>query len=301
MKLRLSLYITLFCLLVPVTQCTLIAPLTDALGITQEENGDHLTALLALYVLTQSSSSSSSASSLCDSGSVVNNGLGLGVHSSSLNSCWTCTTSNSTGISWIDDNFKCMTITNFSGTQYNFATSDQPPHLSGYYTSDSACQESFPSGNAANANSITAQSYNIKIPRTPDENSTASSLGIAGVAIDGTVIYNDSAAPGDSLSNELSTMDQGYGHPDNTGTFHYHTEPCKITRLDTSLLGMSLDGYAIYGKYDSDGTLPTLDDNNFHSGSTGIDGNSIGHYHVENSTGTNLLIRSNYHGTKGSF
>ncbi len=285
-----------------VFNCTALAGLGERLGIVKGEEDNELLTWAALYLLTKKTVTTDSIATNCASGSVVNNGLGLGVESSSLSTCWSCVTNNASGLpDWIENNFKCMTIT-VNGANYDFAMSGangngKPPHKSGYYTSVSSCQESYPSGNSANPNAIGGQTVTFSVAGTPNETSSASSLGIAGVSVNGAALYNDAAAPGDSLTTELATMDQGYGHPTNTSQYHYHTEPCKITRNDSSLLGIAKDGYAIYGKFDTDGTLPSLDSSNFHAGSTGIDGNTKGHYHVERSTGTGLLIRTNHHGT----
>lgn len=268
------------------------------LGLSEDEEDNTLLYGAAAYLLTRSST----VSTYCSTGSVVSNGNGLGVESTSLSTCWANGGAGTIagGVpTWISNNFKGFDITD-GGTSWDFATATQnrglPPHKSIYYNGVTACQESQPTGNYKNPNSIQNNDFTMKIPKTPNTTQTAAPASAAGVTVNGVIIFNDTAAPGDSLATELYTMDKGYGHPQENGKYHYHTEPCKITRNDSSLLGVAADGYAIYGRYDSDGTQPTLDSRNFHAGSTGIDGNSAGHYHVESSY-LNLLIRTNLVGS----
>jgi len=204
--------------------------------------------------------------------------------------------------SWIQDNFKCQTVA-VSGSNYTFYTTDQPNHASYYWGTSSSLYEDMPSGNMANNNSITAQTYTLTIPATPDSGASATSTSVMGVAVNGAIIYNNAAAPGSTLAAEADGFDNANGHPDSSGTYHYHVEPTKISNDDSALIGIALDGYAIYGKKDSDGTTPIdLDSNHGHTTTTTHFTTATYHYHVatDSTAGIVTLLGDNFKGTKGS-
>ncbi|MGJ4786505.1 YHYH protein [Leptospira koniambonensis] len=208
---------------------------------------------------------------------------------------------------WIKDNFHCVTVT-VEGSNYVITTTDRPPHSSSYYTGagDGAYYDSsMDSGFHTNPNHIIAQNITMTIPVTPtvtdcsQSNAGTDSVGITTL---GVVIFNNQAAPGDSFATEYYTMDPAQGHPQNTGKYHYHTEPYKITNNDDSFVGVMLDGFPIYGKKNQSGSYPTLDSNTHTTSCTPTefpDGTYC--YHVENNTGLNgYIIGSYFKGTPGS-
>lgn len=180
--------------------------------------------------------------------------LALLSSSSSTGYSSTCTTTFGTGVpDWIKNSFTCVTVS-VSGSNYVFKTNSLPTYKSVYWGSSSAGYETTMYSNTtgtnkANPNTIKSQNITITVPI--DNTSTtapATGYGAIGVATNGIAIYNDQAAPGDSLSTEYYTFDSSQGHPTNTGAYHYHVEPPKISVSDSKLVGIALDGYLIFGK-----------------------------------------------------
>jgi hypothetical protein len=117
-------------------------------------------------------------------------------------------------------------------------------------------------------------------------------------------IFGNFAAPGDDIFNEALTFDRCAGHPQQTGMYHYHSEPTSITQDDASLIGVMRDGYPIYGRKDADGTYPTLDDDGGHTGVTAQSPSTpVYHYHVneQTSTGSRTAGQKQWFITKGRF
>ncbi|MCB1308770.1 MAG: YHYH protein [Leptospiraceae bacterium] len=247
--------------------------------LVSSDDSDDDTTLLSLLLLTNSTSSSGG--------------------------CNSCVTNNDSSLpAWIKDNFTCMTIT-VSGGNYVFSTSDLPPYSSGYYSTSSGCYTNdFPSGNSANPNVISSQNITLTIPATPNTSGSTTTTGPMGVGVNGVVLFNEDAAPGDTLSAELDTMDSANGHPTDIGMYHYHTEPYKLTNNNSALVGIALDGYPIFGRLETDSSTPgtstpALDANGGHTHVHSTIGSSIYHYHVEN-TSNNLILLEDFHGSKGS-
>lgn len=99
-------------------------------------------------------------------------------------------------------------------------------------------------------------------------------------------------------------------HPQMSGVYHYHSEPLSISNDDPNFIGVMRDGYPIYGRRDSDGTIPGLDGNGGHGGVT-VDsaGQVVYHYHVNEQTSAMpttrgqkqwFLTTGKYHGAPAS-
>jgi hypothetical protein len=173
-----------------------------------------------------------------------------------VSSSYTCSTGFTGAPSWITSTFTCVTVTT-GGTYYTFLTDDIPNYNSGYFGDCDSRYESAPSGNSYNPNIISDQNYSVSIPKDPRVNgtATASTFDIVGVSTNGIALFNNEAAPGDSLANELLTMDSGTGHPTNGGNYHYHSEPSKLTTSGSGvLIGIMKDGFPIYGPKEADNT-----------------------------------------------
>jgi hypothetical protein len=165
-------------------------------------------------------------------------------------------------------------------------TNDIPGHATGTFpiaSSDPAYQYD------RNPNSITTQSYQYNVPVTPAIAATPSclSLGPIGVLLTGSVFYNALDALGrDALAHEL--LDSCSGHPDQSGTYHYHAFTTCVTDNATghsALMGYALDGFGIYGVHDVDGSILTdaaLDACHGHVHSIVWDGvaTTLYHYHM---------------------
>lgn len=193
-----------------------------------------------------------------------------------------------------------------------------------------------PAGN----NKIEEQFIVMKMPISPDNASTKTNTTYStiGLALNGVSFFNENAAPGGQITDELFTFDQCSGHPQRSGVYHYHVDPvCLIRDLggnvtDNSttingstyqwiedagtngnlLLGFLLDGHPVYAPIgnnhvDLNGiATPNIDEYNGHSHSTTDFPNGSYHYHVKtgNLGGTNSnvfwITNEKYFGTPGS-
>lgn len=214
-------------------------------------------------------------------------------------SCQTCFSSDMPN--WIKENFTCVSGYK-SGDNYIINTNDLPSHKSYYYGTSSPYFEAMPSGRFGNPNSIQTQSVTFTIPVTPtySANPSATGGGPVGIATNGVVYFNNQAAPGDSLTTEYATMDAAEAHPQQSGQYHYHVEPIKITNNDSKLIGIMADGYPIYGKKAEDGSYPTLDAYGTRACTTSHFPNGTYCYHVRNGSGVDGYIASHYRGVKGN-
>jgi hypothetical protein len=211
---------------------------------------------------------------------------------------------------WIKNNFHCVTVKVCSST-YVFTTNDLPPYKTAYYGTSSANYTAWDTQSGTrnkNPNTIASQSITMTIPKTPTLKTSSldatmgAGIDAVGISTYGVVYFNNQAAPGDSLATEFQTMDTGDGHPQNTGKYHHHTEPVKLTSNDSKLIGVALDGYPIYGKKAQDDTYPTLDPTtNTRQCTTTEFPSGTYCYHVANGTGVNGYIFTSYfRGTKGT-
>ena len=125
------------------------------------------------------------------------------------------------------------------------STDNQPDHKSMYYGTGHDLYEAYDEPTNQdfnkNPNSIEAQNYTLKIPRYPEMASSheATAMDAFGVAVNGVVFFNQEAAPGDDILEELNTFDQYEGHPQNQGAYHYHIEPIWLTETigDDAFMG----------------------------------------------------------------
>jgi hypothetical protein len=150
----------------------------------------------------------------------------------------------------------------------------------------------------------------MTFPATPNASGSKMRGAIVGVALNGVPIFGNFAAPGDDIYQEILTFDRCAGHPQQTGVYHYHSEPLSLTYDDANLVGVLLDGYPVYGRHDADGSLPTLDANGGHTGTTAESPSTpVYHYHVNEQTSTGprtggekqwFLTTGTYHGAPGT-
>jgi hypothetical protein len=130
----------------------------------------------------------------------------------------------------------------------------------------------FPNDNDPNA--VVAQDYVFKFRKTPVGGGfkVATPLGSIGVAVNGVPFFNASTGRivviGDDSYTENAVnasthvgIDDGSGHPQEDGAYHYHSDPSllynKISTQHSPIVGWSFDGYPIYGPYgykNSDGS-----------------------------------------------
>ncbi|MCI5057711.1 MAG: YHYH protein, partial [Flavobacteriales bacterium] len=185
---------------------------------------------------------------------------------------------------------------------------DEPDHKSMYYPQGHALYENYSEPNNPDFNKnpgeIEAQNFVFKIPRFPEEASSksATTYGAIGVAVNGVVFFNQVAAPGDDILEELNTFDQYEGHPAMT-TYHYHIEPTWLTQTvgNDAFMGFLLDGFPVYGPYENGVKLTNddLDDDHGHTHATEDFPDGIYHYHFTDDLP--WINGGNYHGTPGTF
>lgn len=137
-----------------------------------------------------------------------------------------------------------------------------------------------------NPNRIDTQDYEFRIPLHPTvaSNKTTTPMGPMGVAINGVPLFNQYAAGGVDLTNEIFSFDQYSGHPTLRGMYHYHIEPIYLTEQNgaDALLGVLLDGFPVYGPLENGETLSSddLDDYHGHFSATKEFPEGIYHYHI---------------------
>lgn len=178
----------------------------------------------------------------------------------------------------------------FDDEWLTISSTNEPDHKSMYYDTSNPLYETYDEPDnpdfKQNPNNIESQNYTFKIPRYPTEATTKEEtpFGPMGVSINGVVFYNQSAAPGDDILEELNTFDQYEGHPSGGGQYHYHIEPTWLTETqgDDVFLGFLTDGFPVYGPVEDGQTLTNddLDDYHGHAHATADFPEGIYHYHI---------------------
>jgi hypothetical protein len=179
---------------------------------------------------------------------------------------------------WIDDNSYDLTAkaivdgsvewpqaafsSSVSGSTRTLAGNGLPTtHTTGVYpisSSDDAYQYD------RNPNSIRAQTVNYSVPAEPRKADSPTCVqGAVGIAKNGVTIFDGlDALNRDAVAHE--TQDRCGGHPEVSGTYHYHSIPTCLSgttkKKQSKLVGWALDGFPIFGPRDPDGTRLTNDD-----------------------------------------
>jgi hypothetical protein len=198
-----------------------------------------------------------------------------------------------------------FTIT-VSGDDVVLETTGLPNHTSPYWSSSHALYVAptvttvadMAPGNIDDFNG----SYSLTVSATPEKatTSTSTGLGAIGMAVSGSVIYNDEEGPNVPLDNAVGGLDYTAAH---TGpqSYHYHLEPKAWSDDDDKLIGIIADGFFLYGRKDYDGTYPTdLDASGGHFGPTPHNADGEYHYHIQNTLYLNqyyILFPGDYQGT----
>jgi len=127
--------------------------------------------------------------------------------------------------------------------------------------------------------------YTLRVPTLPQlaSSSSATGLGAIGIAISGSMIYNDEEGPNIPLDNAVGSLDYTAAH---TGpqSYHYHLETKAWSEDDANLIGIMSDGFFLYGrKCSSTNDYPTdLDESGGHTGPTQHNAEGEYHYHIQN-------------------
>lgn len=213
--------------------------------------------------------------------STVTNGCALRERDTSA--CIAARTAQGLSGAWLE--FSCRVTLTKMTDRIRIASDGQPDHPSNYFAATSPCYEAYTPA-FPDPNHITAQQLQIDVPLAPDTGNTTMGLGPVGVAIDGAAIFDNQAAPGDDIFTEAESFDRCGGHPQMSGMFHYHGEPYAISSDDDHLIGVLRDGYFVYGRRDADGSMPTLDAQGGHVGTTPDSTTPVYHYHLNLQTST---------------
>ena len=134
-----------------------------------------------------------------------------------------------------------------------------------------------------NPNRISAQSVTYNLPASPtfDQNPHCMT-GQVGVMLTGVELFNGFDA-GQRDAGAWEVQDGCGGHPERTGTYHYHTLSSCISDVSVhTVIGFALDGFPITGPKVGDKNILTTDDLDVcHGlmGSVNVDGNTVGTYH----------------------
>lgn len=204
--------------------------------------------------------------------------------------------------------FSCSVELTVDGDTVQLYSLSMPDYPSNYFPTSDPCYAAATNPNAIqNPNWLMSQPMTLTVPRTPSSaTSTAMGVGAVGMALNGVAIFDDRAAMGDDIYTEAKTFDDCQGHPTPTSMYHYHAEPYAISYDDARFIGVMRDGYAVYGRRDADGSLPTLDADGGHTGVPPDGTVAVYHYHVnlqENATATAsewFLTTGTYHGAPGA-
>ena len=127
----------------------------------------------------------------------------------------------------------------------------------------------------------------------PNETTTDTDFGLIGLIISGAALFDPYeggggvALDGNFDLNGVFFIDACNGHPQNQGAYHYHGVPYCITDVvdvageHSTMIGVLLDGFPVYGPQDNGGDAPNdLDECHGHVGSTPEFPDGIYHYHL---------------------
>jgi len=194
-----------------------------------------------------------------------------------------------------------------NGNSVTFTTQGVPNHTSPYWPTDNVLYEDYNGTNTnwrKNPNEIAAQNITITVPLNPAEatNKEATGMGAIGIARNGVAFFNQYAAGGSPLTNEINSFDQWLGHPTGGDQYHYHIEPTYLTNQfnEDAFLGLLADGFPVYGPKEDGKTIinSDLDVYHGHTHATTDFPKGIYHYHI---TSEDPYINGNgYFGTPGN-
>jgi hypothetical protein len=198
-------------------------------------------------------------------------------------------------------NFQSEVAISMSGSSVVLRSNGTPDHKSPYWGVGNAMYEAPQPGMIVNPNRIMSQNLVLTVPASPELATPSDTpLGPIGIAVNGVALFNQYAAGRSPLTNEIQTFDRYNGHPQQSGMYHYHVEPLWLTAAhgSSSLIGVLLDGFPVYGTVEASGAAPSgLDSCNGHSHPTPDAPEGIYHYHV---TAAVPYIAGCYHGRAGS-
>lgn len=196
-----------------------------------------------------------------------------------------------------------------SGDYVVIKTNSLPDHKSPYYqgTQWSSKYEAYNGTNPnynTNPNRIAESDLTFKIPLNPKVNSahSATPLGPIGVSLNGVPFFNQYAAMGAPLTNEVNSFDQYDGHPQQQGQYHYHAEPYWLTtnKGKDALLGFLLDGFPVYGPMENGKLITNSDLDAYHGHTTATADYPNGIYHYHTTSADPYINGNGFYGTPGT-
>lgn len=204
------------------------------------------------------------------------------------------------------DAFGDNVTTTLDGDEIVFETTGLPDHTSPYW---SPTHELYVEPTVTDSRAMAPGyiddfngSYTLRVPASPEKasSSSATGLGAIGIAVSGSVIYNDEEGPNVPLDNAVVSLDYTGAH---TGpqSYHYHLEPKAWSNDDDALIGVIADGFFLYGrKCASTNDYPTdLDASGGHTATTQYNSEAVYHYHTQNDLYLNayyILFPGDYQG-----
>ena len=124
--------------------------------------------------------------------------------------------------------FSCRVTLSKTASAVSAQSDGQPDYKSNYFATSDACHETY-TGGIQNPNQIAAQQYTVTFPTSPTMSAQSmNGTAVVGLAVNGVPIFGNFAAPGDDIFQEAQTFDRCGAHPQNTGKYHYHSEPYAI-------------------------------------------------------------------------
>jgi YHYH protein len=206
------------------------------------------------------------------------------------------------------DDFGSNVTTYQDGDEYVIETNGLPDHTSPYWSPDHELWVEAEAGSDLAPGYIDdfVGTYTLRVPVSPSKasSSTATGLGPIGIAVSGSVIYNDEEGPGVPLDDAAPSLDYTGAH---TGpqSYHYHLEPTAWSVDDDALIGIISDGFLLYGRRcASTGDHPTdLDESGGHISTTQHSSEAGYHYHIPNVLYLSqyyILFSGDYQGTPSS-
>ncbi len=166
----------------------------------------------------------------------------------------------------------------------NITSNDLPNHNTGTFpisSSDPAYAYD------RNPNRIAAQTIAWGLPGNPTVAATPTCVsGVIGILLTGSKLFN--AVDGENRdANAWEIQDSCQGHPDSSGTYHYHSVSTCVPQKDTAgqhspLVGYAADGFGIYGNLGQNGVALTnadLDECHGHTHAITVNGVTVNQYH----------------------
>ncbi len=205
---------------------------------------------------------------------------------------------------WLE--FSCrvtVTPTTIDGKQHVRLQADsQPDYPSNYFPEDHPCYRAYVPPEP-NPNTIFPRSIVMDVPVIPDTSIQPMPPGTVGLSLNGIPLHSNRAAQGMDIYIAALSYDQCAGHPTAMDVYHYHSEPYSISYDDANFIGVMRDGYAVYGRRDPDGSIPTLDDVGGHTGPTLHSASPVYHYHVnlQTSSSPDSMGQTHWFITKGIY